>query len=166
MKVIMTKSIITSLIVLQNLVNIIIGEIQNHCNHGGMRVSKYMMILVMVLLSIVWGCGTTVDGEYTGTIEGKDISLQFLPDGTATVLGYFPNQLAGTWVEEKTFGDPQIWVTFDGPKEKPFRLRFEFTPQGENFQLTAIKARSLGKGTKLNPVMIEGTPIFKPLPTE
>jgi hypothetical protein len=131
-----------------------------------MKGSKYMTIFVMVLLSTLWGCGTTVDGDYTGTIEGKDITLQFLPDGTATVLGYFPNQLAGTWVEEKTFGDPQIWVTFDGPEEKPFRLRFEFKPQGMNFQLIGIKARPLGIGTKLNPVMIEGTPIFKPLPTE
>jgi uncharacterized lipoprotein YehR (DUF1307 family) len=41
--------------------------------------SKYMTIFVMVLLSTLWGCGTTVDGEYTGTIEGKDISLQVPP---------------------------------------------------------------------------------------
>tara|TARA_B100000902_G_scaffold393339_1_gene447395 strand:- start:737 stop:1141 length:405 start_codon:yes stop_codon:yes gene_type:complete len=131
-----------------------------------MKGSKYMTISVMVLLTTLLGCGQIMDGDYTGTVEGKDITLQFLPDGTASVLGYFPNQLVGTWVEEKTFGDPQIWVTFDGPKEKPFRLRFEFKPQGKNFQLTGIKARPLGKGTKLNPVMIKGTPIFKPLAIE
>ena len=125
-----------------------------------------MTIFVMVLLITFGGCGTTLDGDYTGTVDGKEITIHFLPDGTATVLGYFPNELAGTWVEEKTFGDPQIWVTFDGPEEKPFRLRFEFKPQGKNFQLIGIKARPLGKGTKLNPVMIEGAPIFKPISVE
>jgi hypothetical protein len=64
------------------------------------------------------------------------------------------------------FGDPQIWVTFDGPEEKPFRLRFELKPHGQDLHLIGIKARPLGKGTKLNPINIEGIPIFKPLSLE
>lgn len=55
-----------------------------------------------------------------------------------------------------------IWISFDGPEDKPFRLRFELKPDGSNFELTAIKARPLGKGTKLNPVVLKGSPVFKP----
>ena len=40
------------------------------------------------------------------------------------IIYYFPDELSGQWVEEKTF-KTQIWATFNGPKEKPFRVRFE-----------------------------------------
>ena len=126
-----------------------------------MRGSCFKNVGLLILVFFLIGCGINVDGDYTGNIEGKEITIQFENNGSASILGYFPKELSGLWVEEKTFGDPQVWATFNGPKEKPFRLRFEFKPEGENFLLVGIKARPLGKGTKLNPVKIEGTPLFK-----
>ena len=126
-----------------------------------MRGSCFKNVGLLILVFFLIGCGFNVDGDYTGNIEGKEITIQFENNGTASILGYFPKELSGLWVEEKTFGDPQVWVTFNGPKEKPFRLRFEFKPEGEKFLLVGIKARPLGKGTKLNPVKIDGTPLFK-----
>jgi hypothetical protein len=124
--------------------------------------SCFRNIGLLILVSNFIGCGINVNGDYTGNVDGKEVSIKFENNGSVSILGYFPKELAGIWVEEKTFGDPQLWATFDGPKDKPFRLRFEFKPEGENFLLVGIKARPLGKGTKLNPLKIDGTPIFKP----
>ncbi len=131
-----------------------------------MKYSKFMRFSIVVLLLSFFGCGIDLDGDYKGIVDGKEIILKFLPNGEALVQGYFPDDLSGVWVEEKMFGDPQIWVTFDGPEEKPFRLRFELKPHGQDLHLIGIKARPLGKGTKLNPINIEGIPIFKPLSLE
>ena len=124
--------------------------------------SVFRNVGLMILLSLFVGCGINIDGDYNGNIDGKKITVKFENNGSVAILGYFPKELTGLWVEEKTFGNPQIWATFDGPKEKPFRLRFEFKPEGENFLLVGVRARPLGKGTKLNPVKIDGTPLFKP----
>jgi hypothetical protein len=106
-------------------------------------------------------CGKEIQGNYTAMVEGKEVTFQFKEGNEVLVSGYFPVELTGSWVEEKTFGEPMIWISFDGPKDKPFRLRFELKPDGNNFELTGIKARPLGKGTKLNPVVLKGSPIFK-----
>ena len=119
---------------------------------------NFMFLFIFLLAS----CGKEIQGNYSAMVEGKEVTIQFKEGNQVLVEGYFPIELTGEWVEEKTYGDPMIWVSFDGPEEKPFRLRFELKPEGENFQLTGIKARPLGKGTKLNPVKIEGSPIFKP----
>ena len=115
------------------------------------------------IFTFLVGCGIDLHGTYVGNIEGKNITIQFQKDGGASIVGYFPDELMGNWVEEKTFGEPEIWVTFDGPEEKPFRLRFEFKPEEGSFLLKGIKARPMGKGMKLNPVELKGTPLFKPL---
>ena len=117
---------------------------------------------IFLLLFLLASCGKEIKGNYSAMVEGKEVTIQFKEGNQVLVEGYFPIELTGEWVEEKTYGDPMIWVSFDGPEEKPFRLRFELKPEGENFQLTGIKARPLGKGTKLNPVKIKGSPIFKP----
>jgi len=117
---------------------------------------------IFLLLFLLASCGKEIQGNYSAMVEGKEVTIQFKEGNQVLVEGYFPIELTGEWVEEKTYGDPMIWVSFDGPEEKPFRLRFELKPEGENFQLTGIKARPLGKGTKLNSVKIEGSPIFKP----
>ena len=117
---------------------------------------------IFLFIFLLASCGKEIQGNYSAMVEGKEVTIQFKEGNQVLVEGYFPIELTGDWVEEKTYGDPMIWVSFDGPEEKPFRLRFELKPEGENFQLTGIKARPLGKGTKLNPVKIEGLPIFKP----
>jgi len=117
---------------------------------------------IFLLLFLLASCGKEIQGHYSAMVEGKEVTIQFKEGNQVLVEGYFPIELTGDWVEEKTYGDPMIWVSVDGPEEKPFRLRFELKPEGENFQLTGIKARPLGKGTKLNSVKIEGSPIFKP----
>jgi hypothetical protein len=117
---------------------------------------------IFLFIFLLASCGKEIQGNYSAMVEGKEVTIQFKEGNQVLVEGYFPIELTGEWVEEKTYGDPMIWVSFDGPEEKPFRLRFELKPEGENFQLTGIKARPLGKGTKLNSVKIEGSPIFKP----
>jgi hypothetical protein len=117
---------------------------------------------IFLFIFLLASCGKEIQGNYSAMVEGKEVTIQFKEGNQVLVEGYFPIELTGDWVEEKTYGDPMIWVSFDGPEEKPFRLRFELKPEGENFQLTGIKARPLGKGTKLNSVKIEGSPIFKP----
>jgi len=117
---------------------------------------------IFLFIFLLASCGKEIQGNYSAMVEGKEVTIQFKEGNQVLVEGYFPIELTGDWVEEKTYGDPMIWVSVDGPEEKPFRLRFELKPEGENFQLTGIKARPLGKGTKLNPVKIEGSPIFKP----
>lgn len=117
------------------------------------------VVIVNILLS---SCGTQLDGTYTAVVEGKAVTIHFEQNGVSTLQGYFPTVLSGNWVEEKTFKESQIWATFDGPEEKPFRIRFELKPNAKNFQLVGIKARPIGKGMKLNPVKFKGSPIFKP----
>ena len=117
---------------------------------------------IFLFIFLLASCGKEIQGNYSAMVEGKEVTIQFKEGNQVLVEGYFPIELTGDWVEEKTYGDPMIWVSVDGPEEKPFRLRFELKPEGENFQLTGIKARPLGKGTKLNSVKIEGSPIFKP----
>jgi hypothetical protein len=117
---------------------------------------------IFLFIFLLASCGKEIQGNYSAMVEGKEVTIQFKEGNQVLVEGYFPIELTGEWVEEKTYGDPMIWVSFDGPEEKPFRLRFELKPEGENFQLTGIKARPMGKGTKLNSVKIEGSPIFKP----
>ena len=117
---------------------------------------------IFLFIFLLASCGKEIQGNYSAMVEGKEVTIQFKEGNQVLVEGYFPIELTGDWVEEKTYGDPMIWVSVDGPEAKPFRLRFELKPEGENFQLTGIKARPLGKGTKLNSVKIEGSPIFKP----
>lgn len=118
--------------------------------------------IFLSLFCFLISCGIEINGNYTAIIENKNVVLRFGHDGDVILSGYFPNELSGKWVEEKTFKEAQIWATFDGPKEKPFRLRFELKPNGQDFQLIGIKARPIGKGMKLNPVEFKGKPIFKP----
>lgn len=118
-------------------------------------------ILIFLIIFFLTSCGQDIQGSYSGLVEGKEVTLQFKDDKQVLIVGYFPVPLVGTWMEEKTFGEPMIWISFDGPEEKPFRLRFELKAEGENFQLTGIKARPLGKGTKLNSIKIQGAPVFK-----
>jgi hypothetical protein len=120
--------------------------------------------LFVILLSIT-ACGLDLNGGFTGKVDGKNITIYFEESNTALLQGYFPVDLKGSWVEEKTFKEPQVWVTFDGPEDKPFRLRFELEQEGENFRIVKIKARPLGKGTKLNSIPIEGNGILSPLPS-
>ncbi|MBT3665899.1 MAG: hypothetical protein HN548_00335 [Opitutae bacterium] len=124
------------------------------------KITKRLCLLFLFFLAC---CGKEIQGNYSALVEGDEVTLQF-KDGKKVLLeGYFsPVALTGDWVEEKTFGDPMIWITFNGPKEKPFRLRFELKPDGNNFLLVGIKARPMGKGTKLNPVKFNGSPLFKP----
>lgn len=122
--------------------------------------NRFNWIFLFTLLFA--SCGKEIQGSYTAMVEGKKVTFQFKEGREVLVSGYFPVVLKGSWVEEKTFGEPMIWISFDGPEEKPFRLRFELKPDGNNFELTGIKARPLGKGTKLNPVVLKGSPVFKP----
>lgn len=118
-------------------------------------------VLIFLIIFFFASCGQEIQGKYIGLVDGKEVVLQFKDDKQVLIDGYFPISLVGTWVEEKTFEDPLIWISFDGPEEKPFRLRFELKAEGENFRLTGIKARPLGKGTKLNSIKVQGTPVFK-----
>ena len=120
--------------------------------------SSFLIILIIFFFA---SCGQDIQGSYSGLVEGREVTLQFKDDKQVIIDGYFPISLVGTWVEEKTFEEPLIWISFDGPEEKPFRLRFELKAEGEDFRLTGIKARPLGKGTKLNSIKIQGAPVFK-----
>jgi len=107
-------------------------------------------------------CGSEFDGSYSGNVNGKGIVLHLDKDKKAQITGYFPDTLEGTWKEEDILGKSAIWVTFEGPTEKPFRLRFELQSEDKGLRVTGIKARPLGKGTKLTPIELKGTPILSP----
>ncbi len=124
------------------------------------------VIIRFVLFLVIFqfcGCGLDISGSFSGKVDGKKITIHFRDGKSAVLEGYFPVTLVGTWVEEKTFKEPQVWVTFNGPEEKPFRLRYELKQEGESFRLLQVKARPLGKGTQLTPVKINGQPILSPL---
>ena len=126
-------------------------------------ISIFVRFFLFVTLLSITGCGLDVSGGFTGKVDGKSITIYFEESNAAVLHGYFPVELKGSWIEEKTFNDPQVWVTFDGPEDKPFRLRFELEQDGENFRLLKIRARPLGKGTKLNSIPIEDNIILTPL---
>jgi hypothetical protein len=126
-------------------------------------ISIFVRFLLFVIVLSIAGCGLELSGGFTGKIDGGNITIYFEEGNSAVLHGYFPVELKGSWIEEKTFNDPQVWVTFDGPEDKPFRLRFELEQDGENFRLVKIRARPLGKGTKLNSIPIEDNIILTPL---
>jgi hypothetical protein len=128
-------------------------------------ISIFIRFFPFVILLSITSCGLDLSGGFTGKVDGKDVTIYFEESNSALLQGYFPVDLKGSWVEEKTFKEPQVWVTFDGPEDKPFRLRFELEQEGENFRIVKIKARPLGKGTKLNSIPIEGNGILSPLPS-
>jgi hypothetical protein len=128
-------------------------------------ISIFIRFFPFVILLSITNCGLDLSGGFTGKVDGKDVTIYFEESNSALLQGYFPVDLKGSWVEEKTFKEPQVWVTFDGPEDKPFRLRFELEQEGENFRIVKIKARPLGKGTKLNSIPIEGNGILSPLPS-
>ena len=119
-------------------------------------------ILIPAATLVLMSCGSEIDGNYSGNVNGKGIVLQLHEDKNAHITGYFPDPLDGIWKKENILGKSAIWVTFEGPTEKPFRLRFELQPEENGLRVTGIKARPLGKGTKLAPVELEGTPLLKP----
>ena len=118
--------------------------------------------LIPAATLLVVSCGSEFDGSYSGNVDGKEIVLHLNEDKKAQITGYFPDALEGTWKEEDILGKSAIWVIFEGPTEKPFRLRFELQPEGKGLRVTGIKARPLGKGTKLTPIELKGTPILSP----
>ena len=119
-------------------------------------------ILIPAATFLVVSCGSEFDGSYSGYVGGKEILLHLEEDKKAQITGYFPDTLEGTWKEEDILGKSAIWVSFEGPNEKPFRLRFELQPEGKGLRVTGIKARPLGKGTKLTPIELKGSPILSP----
>ena len=119
-------------------------------------------ILIPTATFLLVSCGSDFDGSYSGNVNGKEIVINLDEDKKAQITGYFPDTLKGTWKEEHILGKNAIWVSFEGPTEKPFRLRFELQPEGKGLRVTGIKARSLGKGTKLTPIELKGTPILSP----
>jgi hypothetical protein len=127
-----------------------------------MNLRPLTQILIPAATFLLVSCGSEFDGSYSGNVEGKEIVLHLEEDKTAQISGYFPDTLDGTWKEEDILGKSAIWVSFDGPTEKPFRLRFELQPEGNDLRVTGIKARPLGKGTKLTPIELKGSPILSP----
>ena len=127
-----------------------------------MNFRALVQILIPAATLLLMSCGSEIDGNYLGNVNGKEIVLQLHEDKNANITGYFPDALEGTWKEENILGKSAIWVIFEGPTEKPFRLRFELQPEGDGLRVTGIKARPLGKGTKLAPVELRGTPLLKP----
>jgi hypothetical protein len=127
-----------------------------------MNLRALTQILIAAATFLLVSCGSEFDGSYSGNVNGKEIVLHLEEDKTAQISGYFPDTLEGTWKEEDILGKSAIWVSFDGPTEKPFRLRFELQPEGNGLRVTGIKARPLGKGTKLTPIELKGSPILSP----
>ena len=119
-------------------------------------------ILIPAATLLVVSCGSEFDGSYSGYVGGKEIVLHLDEDKKAQITGYFPDTLEGTWKEEDILGKSAIWVIFEGPTEKPFRLRFELQSEDKGLRVTEIKARPLGKGTKLTPIELKGSPILSP----
>ena len=119
-------------------------------------------ILIPAATLLVVSCGSEFDGSYSGNVNGKEIVLHLAEDKKAQITGYFPDTLEGTWKEEDILGKSAIWVIFEGPTEKPFRLRFELQSEAKGLIVTGIKARPLGKGTKLTPIELKGAPILSP----
>ena len=119
-------------------------------------------ILISATTFLLVSCSSEFDGSYSGNVNGKKIVLHLDEDKKAQITGYFPDTLEGTWKEEDILGKSAIWVIFEGPTEKPFRLRFELQSEDKGLRVTGIKARPLGKGTRLTPIELKGTPILSP----
>jgi len=127
-----------------------------------MNLRALTQILIPAAMFLLVSCGSEFDGSYSGNVNGKGIVLHLAEDKKAQITGYFPDTLEGTWKEEDILGKSAIWVIFEGPTEKPFRLRFELQSEDKGLRVTGIKARPLGKGTKLTPIELKGTPILSP----
>lgn len=127
-----------------------------------MNLRALTQILIPAATFLLMSCGSEFDGSYSGNVDGTGIVLHLDKDKKAQITGYFPDTLEGTWKEEDILGKSAIWVTFEGPTEKPFRLRFELQSEDKGLRVTGIKARPLGKGTKLTPIELKGTPILSP----
>jgi len=127
-----------------------------------MNLRALTQILIPAATFLLMSCGSEFDGSYSGNVNGKGIVLHLDEDKKAQITGYFPDTLEGTWKEEDILGKSAIWVIFEGPTEKPFRLRFELQSEDKGLRVTGIKARPLGKGTKLTPIELKGTPILSP----
>ena len=119
-------------------------------------------ILISATTVLLVSCSSEFDGSYSGNVNSKEIVLHLAEDKKAQITGYFPDTLEGTWKEEDILGKSAIWVIFEGPTEKPFRLRFELQSEDKGLRVTGIKARPLGKGTKLTPIELKGSPILSP----
>ena len=119
-------------------------------------------ILISATTVLLVSCSSEFDGSYSGNVNGTEIVLHLDEDKKAQITGYFPDTLEGTWKEEDILGKSAIWVIFEGPTEKPFRLRFELQSEDKGLRVTGIKARPLGKGTKLTPIELKGRPILSP----
>ena len=106
-------------------------------------------------------CGGEPEGTYHGTVNGKLTSIEFLNQSKARLSGFFPEELEGSWKKEDFLDRQEIWVTFEGPEEKPFRLRFELLETDDGLMVKGVKSRPIGKGMQLAPLQIEGKPILK-----
>ena len=127
-----------------------------------MNLRALTQTLIPAATLLVVSCGSEFEGSYSGDVNGKEIVLHLDEDKRAQITGYFPDTLEGTSKEEDILGKSAIWVIFEGPTEKPFRLRFELQSEDKGLRVTGIKARPLGKGTKLTPIELKGSPILSP----
>ncbi len=122
----------------------------------------FLLKWIVVTTIFLSSCGNEFHGTYDGVVNGKTVSLQLLEDETAAITGFFPEELKGSWQEEKFLDREEIWVTFDGPEKKPFRLRFELQTTTDGLKVKTVKSRPMGKGAKLVPLEIEDSPILRP----
>lgn len=127
-----------------------------------LRISTLLALAFLLLAS----CGSDHPGTYQAVLEGKTTTFVLEDDGAARLTGYRPEELLGEWKQESLQGEKALFIDFEGPPEKPFRLRFDLRPKKDGLHLARILARNTGPGTQFREITPERKPVYKLLPPE
>ncbi len=123
-------------------------------------------LLLGLALLLLASCGSDHPGTYQAVLEGKTTTFVLEDNGTARLTGYRPEELLGEWKQESLQGEKALFIDFDGPPEKPFRIRFDLRPKDDGLHLARILARNTGPGTQFREITPKLKPVYKILPPE
>ena len=103
-----------------------------------------------LFILILAGCGGSgLEGEFVGSVGQKQgVSLRFIDSESVELRGYWADPLYGHYEKSSMKGQVVDSVVFQGPQEKPFKLRICYQKSEEDLEILSIHSRMIGPGAR------------------
>ena len=121
------------------------------------------LVLSVIFLWAISGCGGPDEGIYTGKIGKKrKVEIRVSPDDEVVLDGYWQEPLKGEHQRGTLKGEDMDAFVFEGPASKKFKLRILYQEEENELIIRAIQSRNYGPGTRY--VSTEEDSVFDPPP--
>ncbi len=110
----------------------------------------YRVCTTNLFFLLLAGCGGSgLEGEFVGSIGQKqEVILRFIDSEKVELRGYWGDPLSGHYEKSSMKGQSVDSVVFQGPEEKPFKLRICYQKGKDGLEILSIHSRMIGPGAR------------------